>query len=304
MTQGREIAAVVGEWLHRLEVERNVSPHTLTAYRTDLAQFGAWAERRNIATVEAIDRRMLRRFVAYLGERRYARRTVARKVSAVRSWLSWATAEGVIAVDPAADLGAPRLGRPLPKVLRAHDAAFLCEVPPDDDPVGIRDRAIVELLYGCGMRVAELCALDLDDVDLRARSVRVMGKGRKERRLPVGEAAANAVQRYVLTARGELLRGREMNHAGAALFINRRGRRIGPRSVRASIGRYASLEGLEGVGPHTLRHSFATHLLDGGADLRTVQELLGHENLATTQIYTHVSTERLRKVYEESHPRA
>jgi integrase/recombinase XerC len=210
---------------------------------------------------------------------------------------------GLIKEDPSADLSAPKLDKPLPKVLKAADAAVLCELPPDDDARGLRDRAILELLYGSGLRVAELCGLDVDDVDLGAQVVLVTGKGRKERRVPMTDPASRAIRCYVDSARRELL-GEGESSAGGALFLNLRGRRIGPRSVRAMMTRYLRAEGAVTVGPHTLRHSFATHLLDGGADLRAVQELLGHENLATTQIYTHVSSERLKAVYEKSHPRA
>jgi integrase/recombinase XerC len=168
----------------------------------------------------------------------------------------------------------------------------------------VRDRAALELLYGSGLRVGELCALDLEDVDLRAMAVRVTGKGRKERRVPISRPAAAALRAYLSGARSELLAAKEVVPEPHALFINARSGRLSPRSVRAILARYLKAEGRSPVGPHALRHSFATHLLDNGADLRAVQELLGHESLATTQIYTHVSTERLRAVYEQSHPRA
>jgi integrase/recombinase XerC len=188
-------------------------------------------------------------------------------------------------------------------VLKETEAAALCGLPPDDDEIGMRDRALLELLYGSGLRVSEVCALDVDDVDLRAQAVRVLGKGRKERRVPVSEPARVAVRRYISEGRRKLME-QQAGTDTAALFLNKRGRRIGPRSVRAMLETYLRAEGRASISPHALRHSFATHLLDGGADLRAVQELLGHESLATTQIYTHVSTERLRAVYEQSHPRA
>ena len=301
MRQSPQIATAVDDFLKTLSAERDLSPHTLSAYRADLAQFGEWASRSRIARLDEVDRRFLRRYIAWLSERRYARRSIARKASALRALLRWAVMHDLLASNPADGLAAPKLDRPLPKVLREDDAQALVELPPDDDPKGVRDRAILELLYGSGLRVAELCGLDIADVHLRDGRLRVTGKGRKERRLPMTEEARRCVGAYVSEARPRLLP--ETAGATDALFLNSRGTRIGTRSVRGIVTRYSSEIG-GAVGPHALRHSFATHLLDGGADLRTVQELLGHENLATTQIYTHVSMERLKTVYEQSHPRA
>ena len=300
------IATVAEDFLRAAVAERDLSPHTIAAYRGDLRDFAEWAQRSDKHEIAALDRTVLRRYVSYLAERRYARRTIARKASALRSMLTWAVERGVLEASPAADLQAPKLDHPLPRVMKAADAARLCELPPEDEPIGLRDRAILELLYGSGLRVAELCSLDLDDVDLRHSSMQVTGKGRKQRRLPLSAPARSALERYVSEARPALMtrRGTEARPTGHPIFLNTRGGRLGPRSVRAMIERYLTAEGAPGASPHTLRHSFATHLLDGGADLRAVQELLGHESLATTQIYTHVSTERLRAVYEQSHPRA
>lgn len=298
------IGAVADAFLRAARAERDLSPNTLAAYRVDLDQFARWAARAGVASVGDVDRRLLRRYVAYLGERRLARRTIARKASALRSMLTWAALHGVVDASPAADLPVPRLDRPLPKVLRADTAAALCELPPADDPCGARDRAMLELLYGSGVRVGELCALDVDDVDLRAAALVVTGKGRKQRRVPTTAPALRALRSYLADARASLLARAPCPPEPAALFLNLRGRRIGARTVRAVMAKYLAGEGLAPVGPHALRHSFATHLLDNGADLRVVQELLGHESLSTTQIYTHVSTERLRAVYEQSHPRA
>jgi integrase/recombinase XerC len=292
------------DFLRACGAERDLSPHTLDAYRRDLDQFTDWMGRRGVTDLERIDRTALRRYVAFLGERRYARRSIARKASAVRSLLAWAVTHDLIESNPAEDVQVPKLDRPLPKVMKAPDAARLCDLPPADEPGGQRDRAGLELLYGSGLRVAELCSLDVDDVDTRQRRLRVTGKGRKDRQVPISGPAAEAVETYVADGRGELLRPDTPGTDRHALFLNSRGRRLGPRSVRSMLARYLSAEGAAPVGPHALRHSFATHLLDGGADLRAVQELLGHESLATTQIYTHVSTERLKKVYEQSHPRA
>ncbi|HEX2196782.1 MAG TPA: tyrosine-type recombinase/integrase, partial [Actinomycetota bacterium] len=198
----------------------------------------------------------------------------------------------------------PAPHRTLPKVMRPADAAALCELPPGDEPVGQRDRAILELLYGSGLRVGELCGLDVDDADLARARLRVTGKGRKQRQVPMSGPAVAAVEAYLAGGRRELVRPGGPAEGRHALFLNSRGGRLGPRSVRSMLARYLSAEGAAPVGPHALRHSFATHLLDGGADLRVVQELLGHASLATTQIYTHVSKERLKAVYEQSHPRA
>lgn len=218
--------------------------------------------------------------------------------------LAWAVTHELVETNAAADVPVPTPHRTLPKVMRAGDVARLCELPPADEPAGQRDRAVLELLYGSGLRVAELCSLDVDDVEVGAARLRVTGKGRKQRQLPMSEPACRAVDTYVADGRCHLLRPSTPAEARHALFLNSRGGRLGPRSVRSMLARYLSAEGAAPVGPHALRHSFATHLLDGGADLRVVQELLGHASLATSQIYTHVSTERLKAVYERSHPRA
>ena len=301
MATGDSIQEVSEAFLRAGRAERDLSPHTLDAYRSDLAQFTAWAARSSVTKLGQLDRVLLRRFVAYLGEKRLSRRSIARKTSALRSMLRWALVHDFIATDPSVDLVVPKLDKPLPKVFSADDAAALCSLPPDDTPVGLRDRAILELLYGSGLRVAELCALDIDDLDLSGGSLIVMGKGRKERKLPMTEPARRAIERYLRDARTELLRPAATT---PAVFLGARGGRLGVRGVREMLARYLRLEGVAEMGPHALRHSFATHLLDNGADLRAVQELLGHESLQTTQVYTHVSTERLRAVYERSHPRA
>lgn len=299
---GPTIEDVAAAFVRACRAERDLSPHTVAAYRRDLGQFAAWAQRGRVTAVASVDRRLLRRYIAFLSERRYARRTIARKASALRSMLDWAARTGIVSASPADDLAAPRLDRTLPRVLKASEAAALCELPPADDPVGARDRAILEILYATGARVSEVCALDVDDLDLDAASLRVVGKGRKHRQVPAGEHAVLALRSYIGHARPALVAAASRADA-AALFVNRRGGRMSTRAVRAVVYRYSGESG-RSVGPHALRHSFATHLLDGGADLRSVQELLGHASLATTQIYTHVSAERLRSVYESSHPRA
>lgn len=299
-----EMAEIIERYLHALSAERDLSPATSAAYRSDLGQFAEWLDRGGIRQLCSVDRTILRRYVAFLAQRKYARRSIARKASALRALFKWAMVHDLLQGDPSEDLSIPKLDRPLPKVLKLDHVATLCEAPADDTPDGLRDRAILELLYGSGLRVAELCALDLEDLDLRGGRVRVTGKGRKQRQVPIGDGSAAALRAYIQIGRPALIDKRPDGPDRFALFLNSRGNRFGARGVRERMKRYAIAEELPPVSPHGLRHSFATHLLDGGADLRTVQELLGHENLATTQIYTHVSTERARAVYEQSHPRA
>jgi integrase/recombinase XerC len=306
VTEGepRSLGQARREFLRSLRAERGLSPHTLAAYSSDLRQFVEWAQRGKVLDLVQVDRRLLRRFVALLGQRHLARRSIARKMSAVRSLLGWAVDHDLLDSNPANDVAVPKLNRPPPRVLKATEVERLCELPPVDEPAGVRDRALLELLYGSGLRVSELCGLDIGDIDLVDLTVRVLGKGSKERLVPVGEPAVYALRLYLDGSRARLMEQSSNPPEPSALFINARGGRLGPRSVRARIGKYLLAEGERPVGPHALRHSFATHLLDNGADLRSVQELLGHESLATTQIYTHVSTERLRAVYKRSHPRA
>jgi integrase/recombinase XerC len=291
-------------FLRAARVERDLSPHTLAAYTSDLRQFTEWAARSHVTNPAGVDRKLLRRYVAFLSERGLARRSIARKASAVRAFLKWTALQGIITMDPSVGLNVPKLDRPLPRVLKAADASALCELPPLDDPIGVRDRAVLELLYGSGLRVAELCGLDLDDLDLLSGTMRVLRKGRKQRQLPISKPGRLALAAYLRDARGQLVERAKQATGGSAVFLNARGRRLGPRSVRSLLEKYVRADGMRHASPHSLRHSFATHMLDGGADLRAVQELLGHDSLATTQIYTHVSSERLRAVYEQSHPRA
>jgi site-specific recombinase XerD len=293
---------------HLDEFERSltsVAPNTVAAYRRDLAGFVEWAGRGGHEGPERVDRRVLRSYLAHLTTRRFARRSIARKASALRRYFAWLRRTGVIAVDPARALNAPRGEARLPRVLTNDDLATVLDRPAvDDDPlVRSRDDAVLELLYGCGLRVGELCGLDLDQLDLRQRTVTVVGKGGKSRQLPLGEPAADAVGAWLGRNRAAFLTDHppaEPGSAGPAVFLNRRGVRLTPRDVRRLLDRRSPAP----THPHALRHSFATHLLDGGADLRAVQELLGHADLATTQIYTHVSRERLRSVYDDTHPRA
>jgi site-specific recombinase XerD len=288
-----------GEFLASLT---SVAPRTVDAYASDLAGFVDWAERGGTTGPSSVDRTLLRRYVAHLATRRYAKRSVARKVSTLRRYFAWAARTGHVAADPSVGLSAPRGEGRLPRVLRQDELVALLDDPPaavvgDAPDVRARDDAVLELLYGSGLRVGELCALGPTDVDLRRGRAVVWGKGGKQRTIPLSEPAVDALRAWMDGPRRALVA------AGAdidALFHNRRGRRLTPRDARRILDHRATAP----THPHALRHTFATHLLDGGADLRAVQELLGHADLATTQRYTHVSRERLRSVYDATHPRA
>jgi len=293
------------------------SPHTRKAYESDLRQFVAWAERGGAAGPEAVDHLVLRRYLAYLTTRGMARPSIARKAAALRAFFGWLRRRGMVAADPTRNLRAPKGHRRLPRVPKAAEVATLLEaVVPGDTPgppgrrvgategieaaVGLRDAAVLEALYGAGLRISELCGLSPSDVDLRGGMVTVLGKRSKIRRVPLGEAAIAAIRAY--------LDGGRTNLTGPltpadALFLNRRGRRLTPRDARRILERRLLSDG-RAISPHSLRHAYATHLLEGGADLRAVQELLGHADVATTQLYTHLTKDRLRAVYDATHPRA
>ncbi|MGH2721194.1 MAG: tyrosine recombinase XerC [Actinomycetota bacterium] len=299
-----ELAGGVAQFLRSLEAERNLSEHTIRAYRSDLGGLVEFLARMGIGAPGAVDHLVLRRWIAQLQLRGYARRSIARRAAACRSLFGWLVERGLLGANPAAGLATPKLERRLPTILTPAEVDDLIATPPQDEPAGLRDRAIIELLYDTGIRVSELCAVDLDAVDLRAGRIRVMGKGAKERIVPVAPVGVAALERYLAGPRSWFVREQTPAADLRALFLNRRWKRIGTRDVRALLDRYARALGTRHTSPHTLRHSFATHLLDGGADLRAVQELLGHADLATTQVYTHVSRQRMRAVYDQSHPRA
>lgn len=293
--------ALIEAFLRHLSLERRLSRHTVDAYRTDLTSLAVFL-RRGSGSLRGTSYQILRRWLAQLGTRGYARSTIARRAAAVRSLYRFLQRRGEVRANPAALLAAPKVPQLLPTVLKQREAATLVESPQGADPVALRDRAILELLYGSGLRVAELCSLDVGDVDIGRRRVRVRGKGGKEREVPVGDPAALAVSDYLEKGRGGIA---PEQGTSEALFFNRRHRRMGTRDVRAMVEKYVRsfLAGRK-VSPHTLRHSFATHLMEGGADIRAVQELLGHASLANTQRYTHVSRRRLFDAYRSSHPRA
>jgi integrase/recombinase XerC len=293
-------------WIDRfaqhLATERHLSLHTVRAYRADLEQFTAWlAESGRAARVESIDVRSLRGFLARLHGAREPS-SVARKLSSLRAFCKYLVRSGALGRDPSETLSTPKLKKLLPATLSVDEAFALVEAPGDDSAAALRDRAILELLYGAGLRVSELCGLDLGDVDLAGRTARVRGKGDKERIVPFGEKAARSLGLY-LERRHAF--GGEGERDRRAVFLNRFGGRLAPRGVQRLVQRHLAAAGVaRGATPHTLRHAFATHLLGGGADLRGIQELLGHASLSTTQRYTHVSVEHLMEVYDRAHPRA
>lgn len=284
---------------------RRLSPATVRAYRGDLADLSATI---GPAAVAEIDLESLREWLWQATQRGDARSTIARRTSTARGFFAWCTETGLLEEDPSLRLVAPKRGRTLPRVAtvdvltRVLDrmAAAACE----GEPLALRDHALIEMLYGAGVRVSELCGLDLADLDRDRRTARVLGKGSKERVVPFGGAAARAVDAYVVRGRPVLLARRNDGAGSTALFLGTRGGRIGSRTVYDVVARALGPELGSAVGPHALRHSAATHLLDGGADLRAVQEILGHASLGTTQIYTHVSSERLAATYRLAHPRA
>ena len=278
-----------------------MAPASVAAYCADLTAFVDWAGRSELGSPDQVDRIVLRRYLAHLTTRRYAKRTIARKAAALRRYFSWCRRTGRSESDPAVRLSAPAGEGRLPRVLTTTDAKALLEDTParaGSDPVAIRlrDDAVLELLYGSGLRVSELCGLGPGDVDLDRRLVTVWGKGSKQRQVPVSPPAAAAVRAWLMQGRPELV-GRAT--PTTAMFLNRRGHRLSPRDCRRILDHRSAVP----VHPHALRHSFATHLLDNGADLRIVQELLGHASLQTTQVYTHVSKERLLQTHERTHPR-
>lgn len=280
----------------------SVAPRTVEAYQRDLAGFAAWAAPQGIDHPAGVDRLVLRRYVAHLATEGYARRSIARKASALRRYFRWCERTGLVAADPSHGLTTPRGEGRLPRVLRQDELNVLLDAPPaavsgDDPAVRARDDAVLEILYGSGLRVGELCGLRPADLDLARGRATVWGKGAKQRVVPLSEPAVAALRRWLADGRPHVA---DTGSPADALFLNRRGHRLSPRDVRRLLDRRAAAP----THPHALRHTFATHLLDGGADLRAVQDLLGHSDLATTQRYTHVSRERLRSVYDASHPRA
>jgi len=292
---------LIRDYLRYLEAERHASPYTVRNYTHDLRHFLEFLSAREVVALTEVDRHLLRRYIASLQEEGFEKASVARKMSALRSFYRYLMQENIISANPLLTVSSPKLEKRLPSFLSNDEVTRLLEVPDTTTPQGQRDRAMLELFYASGLRVSEMVRLDLSDVDLEAREIRVWGKGSKERVVLMGQPAVSALKLYLGEGREKLL-GKSRSDA---LFINRYGKRLSERSLQKIISRYAVKAGLnKRVHPHMLRHSFATHLLDGGADLRVVQELLGHANLTSTQIYTHVTQSQARKVYLAAHPRA
>lgn len=301
--------AALDDYLAHVRTERGYSDHTVAAYRADLVDLITFAEARGIVDPLAVDLGLLREWLWAATERGLARTSIARRAASARGWTAWLHRRGIVDVDAGARLKAPRAQRTLPRVVTeralADALASLADRAEGGDPVAVRDAAIAELLYASALRVSELVGLDLGDVDRRRRTVRVTGKGAKERVVPYGAPAARALDRYLDAARPSFIAHAEEAPTTSAVFLGVRGGRLGVRSVHRQIAALLStIPGSGPSGPHALRHSAATHLLDGGADLRAVQEFLGHASLGTTQIYTHVSAERLKQTYRTAHPRA
>lgn len=304
--EGLPKAAVADErvvaFLRHLQVERRYSPRTVGEYEGDLLQFQHYVEERQIPLLQ-VDNLALRGWLARM-HGLLQPSSVARKLSAVRSFYRWLQAQGLVEANPGTLVATPRQKKALPRVVPIDELTALLEAPRADSPLGARDRAMLEMLYGGGLRVAELCSLDLGSIDRKARLVRVRGKGSKERMVPLGRKAIEAVERW-LDLRPQLFDRLRPDQDPHALFVNYRGGRLTTRWVARTIDRWVRVCALQRrVHPHALRHSFATHLLDNGADLRGIQELLGHASISTTQRYTHVTVERLLDVYDRAHPRA
>jgi integrase/recombinase XerC len=291
----------VGRFLEHLRGARDFSVHTQRGYAVDLAGFLDFLDRRGEITAfpAGLSRTTVRAYLVALAEQGYSKRSAARKLSSLRSFFNYLVAQSAIGANPAEGVRAPKLDKPLPRFLEVNEVGRLLESAGGKDLWGLRDRGILETLYGAGLRVSELVSIDEGDLDLTAGLVHARGKGRKERLAPLGRSAAEILRRYLDAKHAS-------GHAAvAAAFINRRGERLDVRSIRRLLDKYQARAGLgHPISPHTLRHSFATHLLDRGADLRVVQDLLGHASLASTQIYTHLTAERLKTAYEAAHPRA
>jgi tyrosine recombinase XerC len=298
---------IFNRYINYLEAEKNASKYTVRNYKTDLLGsknvkgFFAFMDDKGITSLDKADRHFMRDYMGYLMDRGLVKASIARRVSAIRSFYRYLVREEILQFSPVQETSSPKLDRRLPEFLTADEITKLLECPNISTPIGQRDRAFLELLYASGLRVSELAGLELNRIDMDSREIRVIGKGSKERVVLIGDPAANAITAYLNDGRSKL-KGRKKTNA---VFLNYQGGRLTERSVQELLEAYASKSGIgKKVHPHMLRHTFATHMLDGGADLRVVQELLGHASLSTTQIYTHVSQSHARKVYMASHPLA
>ncbi len=293
---------VVEEFLDYLEVEKGFSPHTLAAYHTDLSQFhGFLRERGAFRSWAAVKREDIIAFLIFMKERKYASATVTRRISAIRSFFTYLVEHGRVKDDPSEELELPKVSRRLPRVLTVEEVDDLLEQPArSNSPIALRDRAMLEVAYATGVRVSELVSMKLSDVNLATGDIRCIGKGNKERVIPLSATAVHALQEYLDLGRPHLARSAQQDF----LFLNRRGRQMTRQGFWLMLKKYAEEIGFYDITPHTLRHTFATHALKRRADLRTVQEVLGHASIATTQIYTHLATEQLHEAYDQAHPRA
>jgi integrase/recombinase XerD len=299
---------LVDRFLAHLSQVRGASPNTIRAYSADLSRYLEWAERSAVDPIR-LDHRQMRRYLAELDQAHYARTTIARRFSTVRSFFAFLLAEGLTQSDPSSVLATPKLPRRLPRLVPSEVVSALLDSPDPATPTGLRDRAILELLYASGARVSEISSLALVSLDLPQGQIKVMGKGSKERIIPIHRAAVMRLRQYLQEARPALVRGGhgdvDRGHASEALFLSTRGLPLSADAIRRLFKRYLTAVGAAAsLSPHAMRHTFATHLIEGGADLRTVQELLGHVALSTTQIYTHLSMRRLQDVHRHAHPRA
>ena len=291
----------ITQFLNHLSRQRRLSNHTCAAYDTDLDQFAAFLHGLQVDRPQQIDRNAVRDFLSFLHNKGFGRRSVARKLAAVRTFLSYLCSVGVLDRNPALDVRPPRQDKILPVYLDVDEVARAMSMPSPNTVLGLRDRAIMELFYSAGIRLRELSGLKIEAVDLADKLVRVVGKGNKERLVPFGESARVALVAYLMR-REELIS--EQTTDRRHLFFARSGRPLSPSGIQGRVARYLSKATGRSLSPHALRHAYATHLLDAGADLNAVRELLGHARLSTTQVYTHVSVERLKKAYRQAHPRA
>lgn len=300
------------KFITHLRVERNYSPHTLVAYKGDLKSFINFLKKDKIDSFHKVDRLEVRKFLAHLAGKNFEKSTIARKLSSIRSFFVFLTREKIIAQNPTIHIPTPKRMKKIPSFLDLHEVKLLLELPNRRTLLGLRDRAILEVLYGSGLRVSELVNLNVNDVDLLGGMIKVKGKGSKERLVPIGEMGLNSIERYL---RMRQLPGsstffkvknfQNLSYSKEPLFLNFQSLRLNAQSINRLVHKYIRLASIKkGVSPHTLRHTFATHLLDAGCDLRAVQEMLGHVSLSTTQVYTHVTTERLKRIYKKYHPRA
>lgn len=290
----------IQNYLRYLYSERNYSPMSVDSYRRDLYQFLEFLQPQ-AGEVKTIGREKIRDFLASLSEKGLSKRTINRKLACLRSFFKFLVKTGTLKANPARDIPSLKVGTKLPPLLTIPEAMEMLKLPLSESLLGLRDKALLEVFYSTGIRLRELVGLDLDDVDFKNGLIKVTGKGGKERIIPLGKKASSAVRDY-LARRNELL---SQDSDNKALFLNREGRRLSPRGVQRRVTKYLQLiSEAERLSPHTLRHTFATHLLDSGADLQAVKELLGHTSLSTTQVYTHVTVEKLKKIYQQAHPRA